>query len=149
MPTFTAGDLIPIASVSKDKYGGRTWGNDVTKKLICLCLSLLALPAAAQPPHVPYSDQPILSMSTTRVSDHAGVVYVFRSKRSDRLKLLWWDGTGVVLYAKRLEQGAFCWPKVQDGAMRLTSAQLTALLDGMEWMRVLAPRRTRAPQVVA
>ena len=45
-------------------------GNDVTKKLICLCLSLLALPAAAQPPHVPYSDQPILSMSTTRVSDH-------------------------------------------------------------------------------
>ena len=79
----------------------------------------------------------------------SGVVYVFRSKRSDRLKLLWWDGTGVVLYAKRLEQGAFCWPKVQDGAMRLTSAQLAVLLDGMEWMRVLAPRRTRAPQVVA
>ena len=79
----------------------------------------------------------------------SGVVYVFRSKRSDRLKLLWWDGTGVVLYAKRLEQGAFCWPKVQDGAMRLTPAQLTALLDGMEWTRVLAPRRTRAPQVVA
>ena len=49
----------------------------------------------------------------------SGVVYVFRSKQSDRLKLLWWDGTGVVLYAKRLEQGAFCWPKVQDGAMRL------------------------------
>ncbi len=40
----------------------------------------------------------------------SGVVYVFRSKRSGRLKLLWWDGTGVVLYAKRLEQGAFCWP---------------------------------------
>ena len=78
----------------------------------------------------------------------SGVVYVFRSKRSDRLKLLWWDGTGVVLYAKRLEQGAFCWPKVQDGAMRLTSAQLAVLLDGMEWMRVLTSRRTRAPQVV-
>lgn len=79
----------------------------------------------------------------------SGVVYVFRAKRADRVKLLWWDGSGVVLYAKRLEQGAFCWPKIADGAMRLTPSQLAALIDGMDWTRVLAPRRTRAPQMVA
>ncbi len=79
----------------------------------------------------------------------SGVVYVFRAKRADRVKLLWWDGSGVVLYAKRLEQGAFRWPKIADGAMRLTPSQLAALIDGMDWTRVLAPRRTRAPQAVA
>jgi transposase len=84
-----------------------------------------------------------------RADPYSGVVYVFRAKRADRVKLLWWDGTGVVLYAKRLEQGAFRWPKITDGAMRLTPAQLAALIDGMDWTRVMAPRRTRAPQVVA
>ncbi len=59
----------------------------------------------------------------------SGVVYVFRAKRADRIKLLYWDGTGVVLTAKTLEQGVFRWPKVQDGAMRLTAVQLTTLLD--------------------
>jgi len=75
----------------------------------------------------------------------SGVVYVFRAKRADRVKLLYWDGTGVVLTAKTLEQGVFRWPKVQDGAMRLTAAQLTGLLDGLDWARVYSPRRTRAP----
>ena len=79
----------------------------------------------------------------------SGVVYVFRSKRSDRVKLLWWDGSGVVLYAKRLEEGRFRWPAIADGAMRVTPSQLATLLDGMDWTRVLAPRRTRAPQAVA
>lgn len=54
----------------------------------------------------------------------SGVVYVFRAKRADRVKLIFWDGTGLVLYAKRLEDGAFRWPKVQDGVMRLSAAQL-------------------------
>ena len=75
----------------------------------------------------------------------SGVVYVFRAKRADRIKLLYWDGTGVVLMAKTLEQGVFRWPKVQDGAMRLTSIQLSALLDGLDWARVYSPRRTRVP----
>ena len=63
----------------------------------------------------------------------SGVVYVFRAKRADRVKLLYWDGTGVVLTAKTLEQGGFRWPKLQDGAMRLTATQLSALLDGLDW----------------
>jgi transposase len=84
-----------------------------------------------------------------RADPYSGVVYVFRSKRSDRIKLLYWDGSGLVLYAKRLEQGGFRWPQITDGVMRMTAVQLQALVAGMEWMRVLAPRRTRAPQEVS
>ena len=57
----------------------------------------------------------------------SGAVYVFRAKRADRVKLIFWDGTGVCLFAKRLEDGEFRWPKMQDGVMRLTAAQLSAL----------------------
>jgi transposase len=54
---------------------------------------------------------------------HSGLTVIFRSKRGDRLKILVWDGTGLVLVYKRLEQGSFAWPKVQDGVMRLSRAQ--------------------------
>jgi transposase len=77
---------------------------------------------------------------------YSGVVYVFRAKRSDRIKLLYWDGSGLVLYAKRLEQGGFRWPKIEGGVMRMTSVQLAALVAGMEWTRVMSPRRTRTPR---
>jgi transposase len=75
----------------------------------------------------------------------SGAVYVFRSKRADRVKLIFWDGTGVVLVAKRLEQGEFRWPKVQDGVMRLSAAQLSALLEGLDWRRVHEPREVTVP----
>ena len=65
-----------------------------------------------------------------------GTVYVFRSKRLDRVKLLWWDGTGICLMTKRLETGRFCWPPVEDGMMKLSAAQLSVLLDGHEWSRI-------------
>ena len=68
----------------------------------------------------------------------SGTVFVFRSKRTDRVKILVWDGSGLVLFWKRLEQGAFRWPPVTDGVMRLTSAQLAALIDGMDWSRLHA-----------
>jgi transposase len=80
-----------------------------------------------------------------RADPFSGVVYVFRAKRADRIKLIFWDGTGLCLYAKRLEDGQFRWPKVQDGAMRLTAAQLGALLEGLDWRRVHQARRTRTP----
>jgi transposase len=63
-------------------------------------------------------------------------VYVFRAKRTDRVKLVFWDGTGLVLVAKRLEDGKFRWPKIRDGALHLSSAQLSALLEGLDWRRV-------------
>jgi transposase len=75
----------------------------------------------------------------------SGAVYVFRAKRADRVKLVFWDGTGVCLYAKRLEDGAFRWPNVQDGVMHLTAAQLSALLEGLDWRRVHAVRPTTVP----
>ena len=63
-------------------------------------------------------------------------VYVFRSKRSDRVKLVWWDGTGICLLAKRLESGQFRWPPVADGAIRLSPSQLATLLEGLDWSRI-------------
>ncbi|WFU80554.1 IS66 family insertion sequence element accessory protein TnpB [Bradyrhizobium sp. CIAT3101] len=55
------------------------------------------------------------------------------------------DGTTVCLFAKRLETGSFCWPNVQDGIIRLTVAQLSALLEGLDWKRVHAARETPSP----
>ena len=75
----------------------------------------------------------------------SGVVYVFRAKRADRVKLVYWDGTGVCLFAKRLEDGKFRWPNLQDGVIRLSAAQLSALLEGLDWRRVHAARETPAP----
>ena len=64
---------------------------------------------------------------------------------ADRIKLLWWDGTGVCLLSKRLEDGQFRWPRIEDGVMRLSGAQLWALLEGLDWRRVHESRRTRVP----
>jgi transposase len=74
-----------------------------------------------------------------------GTVYVFRAKRADRVKLIFWDGTGMVLVAKRLEDGKFRWPGMQDAIMRLSSAELQALLEGLDWRRVHEPRQTAVP----
>jgi transposase len=76
-----------------------------------------------------------------------GVIYVFRSKRADRLKLLFWDGSGICLFAKRLEDGKFRWPRIEDGMMRLSAAQLAALVEGLDWSRVHVPKIAR-PQAV-
>jgi transposase len=68
-----------------------------------------------------------------------------RAKRADRVKLVYFDGTGVCLFAKRLEDGKFCWPGVTDGVVRLTAAQLQALLEGLDRRRVHETRETRVP----
>ena len=65
-----------------------------------------------------------------------GAIYVFRSRRMDRVKLVWWDGTGICLMAKRLQNGRFEWPPIEDGMMKLTAAQLSTLLEGGAWSRV-------------
>lgn len=75
----------------------------------------------------------------------SGVVYVFRAKRADRIKLIFWDGTGLCLFAKRLEDGIFRWPRIEDGVMRLSAAQLSALLEGLDWRRVHEARETVRP----
>lgn len=75
---------------------------------------------------------------------HSGVAVVFRSKRGDRIKVLYWDGSGIVLTYKRLEDGKFAWPAIKDGVMRLSRAQFEALFEGLDWRRVHA-RRVRRP----
>jgi transposase len=82
---------------------------------------------------------------TMRADPFSGVIYVFRAKRADRVKLIFWDGSGVVLVAKRLESGHFRWPMIRDGVMRLSAARLQALLEGLDWRRMHEPRRTTVP----
>lgn len=79
-----------------------------------------------------------LVQSHLRHNPFEGAVYVFRAKRTDRLKLLFWDGSGLVMAYKRLEQNTFKWPKVRDGVMRLEPAQFEALFAGLDWRRVTA-----------
>ncbi|MGN7871606.1 IS66 family insertion sequence element accessory protein TnpB [Paracoccus sp. 22332] len=63
-------------------------------------------------------------------------INMFRSKRADRLKLLFWDGSGLVMAYKRLEADSFTWPAVRDGAMTLSRTQFEALFSGLDWRRV-------------
>jgi transposase len=74
----------------------------------------------------------------------AGHVFVFRGRRGDLIKLLWFDGDGLCLFAKRLERGRFVWPKAENGSVSLTRAQLSMLLEGIDWRR---PIRTAAPEM--
>ena len=80
-----------------------------------------------------------------KANPFSGAIYVFRAKRADRIKLIFWDGTGVCLFAKRLEDGKFRWPKIEDGVIRLTPAQLSALLEGLDWRRVHEAKDVVAP----
>jgi transposase len=75
---------------------------------------------------------------------YAGHVFVFRGRRGDLIKLLWWDGDGLCLFAKRLERGRFIWPQAEQGAVSLSRAQLSMLLEGIDWRR---PIRTSEPSV--
>lgn len=76
-----------------------------------------------------------LAQDVLRQKPTSGAVFAFRGRRGDRLKLLYWDGQGFCLYYKVLERGRFPWPSAQDGAARLTSAQLAMLWEGIDWRR--------------
>lgn len=76
----------------------------------------------------------------------SGQVFVFRGRRGDMIKLLWWDGDGLCLLSKRLERGRFVWPQATSGTVHLSAAQLSMLLEGIDWRR---PDRTWKPQQAA
>jgi transposase len=82
----------------------------------------------------------------TRLSEDpfSGQLFVFRGRRGDRVKILWFDGDGLCLFAKRLECGKFVWPQATSGTVHLSSAQLSMLLEGIDWRR---PQRTQRPQL--
>ncbi|MBU3031168.1 IS66 family insertion sequence element accessory protein TnpB [Paracoccus marinaquae] len=79
-----------------------------------------------------------LVQSVLRKDPFTGTVFVFRSRRADRLKLLYWDGSGLVLAYKRLEGTTFTWPAIRDGMLALNHAQFEALFAGLDWRRVKA-----------
>jgi transposase len=72
----------------------------------------------------------------------SGALFAFRGKRGDLIKLLWWDTQGLCLFSKRLEKGRFVWPMAATGAVSLTAAQLSMLLEGIDWR---APVRSWRP----
>lgn len=77
-------------------------------------------------------------------SPMSGQVFIFRGRRGDLVKLIWFDGDGLCLFSKRLERGKFVWPQASEGAVSLTRAQLSMLLEGIDWRR---PQRTWDPQL--
>ena len=66
----------------------------------------------------------------------SGHVFIFRGRRGDIVKCLWFDGDGLCLFAKRLEKGRFVWPKAESGTVSLSPAQLSMLLEGIDWRHV-------------
>ena len=87
-----------------------------------------------------------LAQTTLEQEPFSGHVFVFRGRRGDLLKLVWFDGDGLCLFAKRLERGRFVWPQATSGSVSLTAAQLSMLLEGIDWRR---PQRTWRPQAAA
>jgi transposase len=87
-----------------------------------------------------------LAQTALEQAPFSGHVFVFRGRRGDLLKLVWFDGDGLCLFAKRLERGRFIWPQANSGTVSLTAAQLSMLLEGIDWRR---PQRTWRPEAAA
>src|SRR5205823_12385116 len=88
----------------------------------------------------------MLIQSVLQRDPFSGHVFAFRGRGGDLLKVLWWSGDGLCLFQKRLERGRFVWPQADSGSVSLTAAQLSMLLEGIDWRR---PQRTWQPQRAA
>ena len=86
----------------------------------------------------------LIVQETLKRDPHSGHLFVFRGRRGSLIKCLWSDGQGLCLFSKRLERGRFIWPQAENGAVSLSRAQLSMLLEGIDWRR---PIRTSAPAV--
>ena len=93
-----------------------------------------------------YPGLALMVQETLKRDPHNGHLFVFRGRRGDLIKLLWWSGDGMNLYVKRLERGRFVWPQATSGSVSLTPAQLSMLLEGIDWRM---PTRTHTPQLAA
>ena len=79
----------------------------------------------------------------------SGAVIVYRARRGDRLKILVWDTSGLVLIWKQLQQGSFRWPPIMDGVMKLSPVEFAVLFDGLDWTRVQTIEGILKPSVAA
>ncbi len=77
-----------------------------------------------------------LVQTTLADNPFSGQLFAFRGRRGDLVKLLWFDGDGICLFVKRLERGRFVWPQATHGSVSLTGAQLSMLLEGIDWRRI-------------
>ncbi len=83
-----------------------------------------------------------LAEQVLRKDPYSGHLFVFRGRRGDLIKVIWWDGQGACLFSKRLERGRFVWPSIASGKLTISTAQLAMLLEGIDWR---APLRTWRP----
>ena len=83
-----------------------------------------------------------LAQDVLKQDPFSGHLFVFRGRRGDLLKVIWFDGQGACLFSKRLEKGRFVWPSAASGKVTLTPAQLSMLLEGIDWR---TPQRTWRP----
>ena len=83
-----------------------------------------------------------LTQEVLKQDPYGGHLFVFRGRRGDSIKIIWWDGQGACLFCKRLEKGRFVWPSASQGKVHVTAAQLSMLLEGIDWR---APIRTWRP----
>jgi transposase len=90
-----------------------------------------------------------LAQEVLAADPFSGAVIVYRAKRGDRVKLLVWDSSGLVLIWKQLQHGSFRWPPIMDGVMKLSAVEFTALFDGLDWTRVQTTRGIPTPTVAA
>ena len=91
----------------------------------------------------------VLAQEALAEDPFSGAVIVYRAKRSDRLKILVWDSSGLVLVWKQLQQGSFRWPPIMDGVMKLSPVEFAALFDGLDWTRVQTAKGIIKPSVAA
>jgi transposase len=84
----------------------------------------------------------VMAQEVLKQDPFAGHLFAFRGRRGDLVKILYWDGQGFCLFAKRLETGRFVWPVTKEGSVVLSPAQLSMLLEGIDWR---APQRTWHP----
>src|SRR5512132_2120729 len=91
----------------------------------------------------------LLAQEVLREDPFSGHLFVFRGKRGDLIKVLYWDGQGLCLFAKRLERGRFIWPQAREGTVTLSPAQLAMLLEGIDWRAPLRTWVLRTPNVAA
>jgi transposase len=84
-----------------------------------------------------------LVQNTLRENPYGGALFIFRGRRGDKVKVLWYDGVGLCLFYKRLEHGIFVWPRAASGTVALSYAQLSMLLEGIDWRR---PQKAWRPQ---
>ena len=100
--------------------------------------------SAAAPTLKGFDGLAVLVQQSLKQSPHSGALFAFRGRRGDLIKLLWYDGQGLCLFSKRMDRGRFVWPVTATEAVHLTPAQLSMLLEGIDWRR---PERTWQPSL--